>query len=146
MAQANNYFSVSGNLVRDPEIRLTTRSTKYSFVSIAVNGISKDKVDFLSICFWEKLAENIKAYCHKGDCLTICGHISTFKKDNKTELQLVADGFTILRSNKKAEEPAPAPEVPAATEAPAATPTAATKPPVYGDVFAEMSEPFTPFS
>lgn len=146
MAQANNYFSVSGNLVRDPEIRLTTRSTKYSFVSIAVNGISKDKVDFVSICFWEKLAENIKAYCHKGDCLTICGHISTFKKDNKTELQLVADGFTILRSNKKAEEPASAPEAPAATEAPAAAPTTATKPPVYGDVFAEMSEPFTPFS
>ena len=25
MAQANNYFNISGNLVRDPEIRLTTK-------------------------------------------------------------------------------------------------------------------------
>lgn len=143
MAQANNYFCVSGNLVRDPEIKLTTKQTKYTFVSIAVNGIGKDKVDFLSICFWDKMADNIKQYTHKGDCLTICGHISTFKKDNKTEIQLTADGFTILRSSKKAE---PAEEQPQAEEiAPAPTAPTATKPPVYGDVFSQMANPFTPF-
>lgn len=138
MAQANNYFNVSGNLVRDPEIRLTTKQTKYSFVTIAVNGISKDKTDFLSICFWEKMADNIKAYCHKGDCLTICGHISTFSKDNKTEMQLVSDGFTILRTGKKKEETQeekaePTPEKPNPAKA------------VYGDVFTQVSDPFTPF-
>lgn len=140
MAQANNSFTISGNLVRDPEIKLTTKQTKYSFVSLAVRGMSKDKVDFITVCFWEKLADNIKQYCHKGDTLTICGHITTFKKDEKTQLQLVADGFTILASKKPAE--APAPEEP--VEAPA--PEAPAKAPVYGDVFAEMSEPFTPFS
>lgn len=141
MAQANNSFVISGNLVRDPEIKLTTKQTKYSFVSLAVRGMAKDKVDFITVCFWEKLADNIKQYCHKGDTLTICGHITTFKKDDKTQLQLTADGFTILASKKPAE--APAPEEPA--EAPAA-PAAPAKAPTYGDVFAEMSEPFTPFS
>lgn len=140
MAQANNSFIISGNLVRDPEIKLTTKQTKYSFVSLAVRGMSKDKVDFITVCFWEKLADNIKQYCHKGDTLTICGHITTFKKDEKTQLQLVADGFTILASKKPAE--AVTTEKPA--EAPAAE--APAKAPVYGDVFAEMSEPFTPFS
>lgn len=143
MAQANNSFVISGNLVRDPEIKLTTKQTKYSFVSLAVRGIAKDKVDFITVCFWEKLADNIRQYCHKGDTLTICGHITTFKKDEKTQLQLVADGFTILASKKPAEAPAEAPaEKP--VEAPAAE--APAKAPVYGDVFAEMSEPFTPFS
>ena len=140
MAQANNSFVISGNLVRDPEIKLTTKQTKYSFVSLAVRGMAKDKVDFITVCFWEKLADNIRQYCHKGDTLTICGHITTFKKDEKTQLQLVADGFTILASKKPAEAPAEKPAKAPATEAPAA------KAPVYGDVFAEMSEPFTPFS
>ena len=145
MAQANNSFVISGNLVRDPEIKLTTKQTKYSFVSLAVRGMAKDKVDFITVCFWEKLADNIRQYCHKGDTLTICGHITTFKKDEKTQLQLVADGFTILAIKKPAEAPAaedPAAEAPA--EKPAEAPAA--KAPVYGDVFAEMSEPFTPFS
>ena len=140
MAQANNSFVISGNLVRDPEIKLTTKQTKYSFVSLAVRGMAKDKVDFITVCFWEKLADNIKQYCHKGDTLTICGHITTFKRDDKTQLQLTADGFTILASKKPAE--ATAPEAPA--EEP--TPEAPAKAPTYGDVFAEMSEPFTPFS
>lgn len=139
MAQANNSFIISGNLVRDPEIRLTTKQTKYTFVSIAVRGMSKDKVDFLTVCFWEKLADNIKQYCHKGDTLTVCGHITTFKKDEKTQLQLVADGFTILASKRPAETEEPAKEQPA----PAQTTPAA---PNYGDVFSDLSEPFTPFS
>lgn len=139
MAQANNYFNVSGYIVRDPEVRLTTKQTKYSFVTIAVRGIGKDRTDFLSVCFWEKLADNMRQYCHKGDLVTVCGHISTFKREEKTEIQLVADGFTILHSNKKNSdsEPETKPE-PKAAE-PASTPN-------YGDVFAEMSEPFTPFT
>lgn len=139
MAQANNSFTISGNLVRDPEIRLTTKQTKYTFVSIAVRGMSEDKVDFLTVCFWEKLADNIKQYCHKGDTLTVCGHITTFKKDDKTQMQLVADGFTILASKRPAETEEPAKEQPA----PAQTAPAA---PNYGDVFSDLSEPFTPFS
>lgn len=167
MAQANNSFVISGNLVRDPEIKLTVTQTMYCFISLAVRGMSKDKVDFISVVLWRNLAVNIKQYCHKGDTLTICGHITTFKRDDKTELQLVADGFTILASKKHAEAStpeapivekpaevltteAPTPEAPAeapAPEAPASTTTEApAKAPTYGDVFAEMSEPFTPFS
>lgn len=139
MAQANNSFVISGNLVRDPEIKLTTKQTKYSFVSLAVRGMAKDKVDFLTVCFWEKLADNIKQYCHKGDTLTICGHITTFKKDEKTQLQLVADGFTILASKKPAESPAPEEPAEAVTEKP--NPAKA----VYGDVFSQVTDPFSPF-
>ena len=147
MAQANNSFVISGNLVRDPEIKLTTKQTKYSFVSLAVRGMANDKVDFITVCFWGKLADNIRQYCHKGDTLTICGHITTFKKDEKTQLQLVADGFTILASKKPAEAVTEKPAE-AVTEKPAEAPAAEApaKAPVYGDVFAEMSEPFTPFS
>ena len=140
MAQANNSFIVSGRIVRDPEIRLTTKQTKYTFVTLAVKGMAKDKVDFLSICFWEKLADNMKAYCHKGDLLTVCGHISTFKKEDKTETQLIADGFTILANASKKEEPVAEPQPEPMQAAPQPQPV-----PGYADVFSQNVNPFTPF-
>lgn len=144
MAQANNYFNISGNLVRDPEVRLTTKQTKYSFVTIAVNGISKDKTDFVTVCFWEKMADNMRQYCHRGDCVTVCGHISTFKnKEGKTETQLTADGFTILRTSKKnvEQEDSGMPEEVITEDKPQTT-----KVPGYGDVFHDVTaNPFSPF-
>lgn len=110
--QANNHFSIVGNITRDPEIRLTQKATKYTFVTIAVNNIGKAKLtDFISVLCWDKLAENIKEYCHKGDCVAICGVIGTRKsQDNKkTEYVFTADSFTICRTPQKKEAPAVAP-------------------------------------
>lgn len=118
--QANNHFSIVGNITRDPEIRLTKNATKYTFVTIAVNNIGKDKpADFISVLCWEKLAENIKAYCHKGDCVAICGVIGTRKSEDnkKTEYVFTADSFTICRTPQKKEAPAATPEKSAPADA-----------------------------
>lgn len=108
--QANNNFTIVGNLTRDPEIRLTTKQTKYTFVTVAVNGIGKDKTDFISVLLWENLADNLHKYCHKGDCIAFCGRIGTRKsEDNKrTEYVLTADSFSILRAPQRKQEAAPA--------------------------------------
>lgn len=104
--QANNNFTIVGNLTRDPEIRLTTKQTKYTFVTVAVNGIGKDKTDFISVLLWDNLADNLHKYCHKGDCLAFCGRIGTRKsEDNKrTEYVLTADSFSILRAPQRKQE------------------------------------------
>lgn len=131
--QANNNFTIVGNLTRDPEIRLTTKQTKYTFVTVAVNGIGKDKTDFISVLLWDNLADNLHKYCHKGDCIAFCGRIGTRKsEDNKrTEYVLTADSFSILRAPQRKQENAPA-------EQPQAKPS--------GDVIAEAMRSAAPWN
>lgn len=131
--QANNNFTIVGNLTRDPEIRLTTKQTKYTFVTVAVNGIGKDKTDFISVLLWDNLADNLHKYCHKGDCIAFCGRIGTRKsEDNKrTEYVLTADSFSILRAPQRKQEAASA-------EQPQAKPS--------GDVIAEAMRSAAPWN
>lgn len=106
MAQAVNNFTITGNISKDPEIRTTGNGKKYAFITIAVNGMNKDKADFISFIIWEKLAENVCRYCSKGDCISVLGYISTVTKDNKTSIQLNGDAVTFLhKAAKKQEEP-----------------------------------------
>ena len=105
MAQAVNNFTLTGNLAQDPEIRTTNTGKKYAFITIAVNGMNKEKPDFISFIIWEKLAENVCKYCKKGDCISALGFIQSIKKDDKSTLQLTADSVTFLhKAAKKAPE------------------------------------------
>lgn len=106
MAQAVNNFNLTGNIAQQPEIKATQNGKKYSFITIAVNGMNKDKADFISFIIWDKMAENVVKYCGKGDCIAVLGHINAVKKDEKTQLQLTADAVTFLhKAQKKAAEP-----------------------------------------
>ena len=104
MAQAVNNFNLTGNISQVPEIRTTQNGKKYSFITIAVNGINKDKADFISFIIWDKMAENIVKYCGKGDCISVLGHINAVSKDGKTQLQLTADAVTFLHKAQKKQE------------------------------------------
>lgn len=106
MAQAVNNFTLTGNISQVPEIRKTQNGKAYAFISIAVNGLNKDKPDFISFIVWDKLAENVVKYCGKGDCISVHGYIQSVKKENLTQLQLTADAVTFLhKAGKKVEEP-----------------------------------------
>lgn len=106
MAQAVNNFTITGNLTKVPEIKTTQSGKKYAFITIAVNGLNKEKADFISFVAWDKLAENVTKYCSKGDCISVLGFISTYQKDGNTTLQLTADTVTFLhKAAKKAAEP-----------------------------------------
>lgn len=107
---ANSLFNIVGNITRDPEIRLTTKQTKYCFVTVAVN--KKDATDFIPVLLWEKLAENMAKYCKKGDAISISGYVTTIKRDDKTNIQLTADSFTIIHSRKDKPSEAPTTEKP----------------------------------
>lgn len=105
MSQAVNNFTLVGNIVKDPEIKKTESGKSYSFITVAVNRITKNECDFISILVWDKLAENAVKYLHKGDCAAFMGSIKAIKRNDRTELQLTADSMTFLRgSSKKKEE------------------------------------------
>lgn len=105
MSQAVNNFIITGRITKKPEIRETSHGNKYTFVGIAVNGINKEKPDFLSFVLWDKLADNIVKYCDKGDLISVNGHISSFQKDGITAVQLTGDAVTFLSKSSKKEEP-----------------------------------------
>lgn len=106
MAQAVNNFTITGNIAQKPELRTTANGKNYAFITVAVNGLNKEKADFISFIIWEKLAENVTKYCDKGDCVSVIGYISAPVKDGKTTIQLTGDAVTFLhKAQKKTAEP-----------------------------------------
>ena len=124
MASASNSFNIVGNISRDIEIKLTTKQTKYCWITVAVNKIGKDKgADFIDVLVWDKMADNLKKYVSKGDCIAVAGTISVIKdKEGHNKIQLTADSFTMLGRRAKKEEPEEAPAAPA--KAPGSVPEA----------------------
>ena len=112
MIQASNNFTITGNITKNPEIKTTQNGKKYAFVTVAVNGMGKDEVSFISFIAWEKLAENITKYCNKGDMISVIGSIGTRQDQDKHNIiQLTADAVTFLhKSAKKTEEKKMEPE------------------------------------
>jgi single-strand DNA-binding protein len=102
---ANNNFTIIGNLTKAPELKTTKNDKKYTYVSLAVNGI-KDKPDFISVLVWNKVAETITTYCKKGDCIALTGSIESYSKDGNTVIQLVANDAKFIYKAKGKEEPA----------------------------------------
>ena len=70
-----------GNMTDDPKIEVVGEHKKVSF-NLALNRI-KDGADFPRFIAWDKKAEIISQYSHKGSQLLITGHIRTDKYTNK---------------------------------------------------------------
>ena len=64
-----------GNMTDEPKIDVYNEHKKASF-SLALNRV-KDGADFPRFVAWDKKAELIEQYCHKGSKLAIKGHIQT---------------------------------------------------------------------
>lgn len=83
MALSINRVLISGNLVRDPEVRYESKSQKAcARVTVALNrgrSASGDELgaDYPQAVFWGGLAESIEKYARKGMLVTIEGRIRT---------------------------------------------------------------------
>lgn len=65
-----------GNMTADPEIKETQSGKKYVRFTLALQRM-KEGADFPSFIAWEKKAEFMEKYCHKGMKLLVEGHIQT---------------------------------------------------------------------
>jgi single-strand DNA-binding protein len=81
MIMFNKVFIV-GNLTRDPELRRTSSGTPVTAFTIAVNrktrgsdGNQKEDVSFVEIKAWEKTAEDVCRFLHKGRLVLVEGRI-----------------------------------------------------------------------
>ncbi len=82
MSRSLNKVMLIGNVGADPEIRTTPSGTKLAKVSLATNrsfrdrsGQTQEKTEWHRLTFWDRLADLIEQYVHKGDRLYVEGRI-----------------------------------------------------------------------
>jgi single-strand DNA-binding protein len=82
MSRSLNKVMLIGNVGAEPEIRSTPSGTRIAKVSLATNrtftdrsGQQQDKTEWHRLTFWDKLADLVERYVHKGDRLYIEGRI-----------------------------------------------------------------------
>lgn len=106
-----NSCTLIGRSTKDIEIRKTQSGKSVVQFTLAVNRRGKDAgADFINCVAWEKTADVLAQYCHKGDRIGIVGRISTRSYDDKITgkktfvTEIMVDQFEFLSEPKK-EEP-----------------------------------------
>ena len=81
-----NLIGISGRLVKDPELRYTNTEKAVTSFCIACDrpGV-KDKTDFIDCVAWDKKAEFVAKYFHKGQRIEVSGVLTTrtYEKDGQ---------------------------------------------------------------
>jgi single-strand DNA-binding protein len=101
---ADNTVTLTGNLVRDPELRFTNTGQPTANFGIAVNRRWQNKqtqeweeaTSFFDVVCWQQLAENVSESIAKGDRATVVGRLEqrsweTTEGDKRSKIEVVAD-------------------------------------------------------
>ena len=86
--KAGNAVFAIGNLGRDPSMRRTSTGKAVTEVSLAANAFGVERPEWFNLTAWEKVAEVIHDYLHKGDRIAVAGRLlrSTWKgKDEQAD-------------------------------------------------------------
>ena len=82
MSRSLNKVILIGNVGAEPEIKQTASGTKFAKVSLATNRVYNDrngqrqeKTEWHRLTFWDRMAEIVEQYVHKGDRLYVEGRI-----------------------------------------------------------------------
>lgn len=82
MSRSVNKVTLVGNVGSEPEVRTTGSGTKLAKVSLAANrtfndrsGQRQEKTEWHRLTFWDRLADIVEQYVHKGDRLYVEGRI-----------------------------------------------------------------------
>lgn len=106
-----NYVVAQGRLGSDPEVRETTTGKRVATVNIGCQRIGKDsQTDWLRLVCWEKTADMLCQYFHKGDEILVEGQIHTTSYEDKTGQKRTSTEISVSRihftSGRKAREDA----------------------------------------
>lgn len=101
-----NNVSLIGRLTKDVEERRTQSGTPVVSFTLAVNRRKKeDGADFINCIAWDKAAETIAKYVHKGDLFGVTGYIQTrnYEKDGRMNYvtEVVTTSFQFLERKRE---------------------------------------------
>ena len=104
-----NRTTLVGNITKDLNLRHTPNGNAVLDFSLAVNerykqdNTYKEKVHFIDITAWDRLAENIAKYLGKGSPILIEGRLSQdrWEKDGikNSKLKVIAERMQMLGNN-----------------------------------------------
>jgi single-strand DNA-binding protein len=113
-----NKTIIAGNLTTDPEIRYLADQTAVVGVSVAINSVrgsgveKKERVDYVDVTFYGKLAEIVAKHLKKGSPILVEGPLRQQRwqdKDtgqNRSKLSLVASEMRFLGFNPQQQNSA----------------------------------------
>lgn len=113
-----NNVVLIGRLTKDAQLRVTSNEYKTTSFTLAVDRKGKDKgADFIPCVAWERQAEILSEYTHKGSRIGIDGHINTRSYDDSTGrkvyvTEVVADQIVLLDKKEEFEWQKPIEEEP----------------------------------
>lgn len=103
-----NRICLIGRLTKDVEFRENETLKQSKFILAVNRDFSKNeenKTDFINCIAWNKLAETINKYVHKGDQLGIEGRLQVSKYqdkegNNRYSTDVIIDKITFVSSKK----------------------------------------------
>jgi single-strand DNA-binding protein len=101
-----NSCVIVGRLTKDVEERRTQNGTHVVSFTLAVDRRKKeDGADFIPCIAWDKAADTIAKYVHKGDLFGVTGHIHTrnYEKDGRMNYftEVVTTSFHFLERKRE---------------------------------------------
>ncbi len=105
----NNVVLV-GRLTADPELKEVGEGKVGNFTVACPrsykNADGEYETDFINCNVWNKVAENMKEYCHKGDVIGVKGSLQTSSYEDKEgnkkyKTDVRVDKLTFLSSKKE---------------------------------------------
>ena len=101
-----NQVCLIGRLTKDVQERRTQNGTPVVSFTLAVDRRKKeDGADFIPCIAWNKSAETIAKYVHKGDLFGVIGYIQTrsYEKDGRRNYatEVVTTGFQFLERKRE---------------------------------------------
>ena len=104
-----NLLCLTGNICNDLELRTTNSGKNVCTFNLAVKRpFARDVTDFLTVVCWNKQAENVCKFCHKGTKIGVSGTLTTRSyqdKDgnNRTAYEVLANEIEFLEKKAYAQ-------------------------------------------
>ena len=107
-----NSVCLIGRLTKDVQERRTQNGTPVVSFTLAVDRRKKeDGADFIPCIAWDKAAETIARYVHKGDLFGVTGYIQTrsYEKDGRRNYatEVVTTSFQFLEHKREMSSDSP---------------------------------------
>ena len=106
-----NNVQLIGRVTKDIEVRKTPSNKSVANFTLAVDdGYGENKkAQFINCVAWEKSAETIAKYVHKGDMFGVTGKLVQKNTEKNGEVvnrsyEVVVNGFTFLPNAKKEQQ------------------------------------------
>ena len=126
-----NRIFLTGNLTRQPELKMTPSGVKVVNFGLASNerwtdstsGEQRESVTFVECEAWNRTAESIFEYFKKGDPMLIEGTLrfeSWQSEDgqNRSRLKIRVNRWEFMRQRKDSDDPVSDPNTPSESEEP----------------------------